>query len=561
MFAYRTLLRNLAPVMLAVLALAPASGVPVLRVQSPVTLFTGVFITLDAGRSRASAVAVADGRIVAVGDEADLQQRFRVATTVRLPGVTVPGFADAHIHTLGLGEQLEKLDLRGLQKDAIVELVAAQARTTAAGGWILGGGWDQGFWSPARFPQARDLDAVAPTHPVMLTRIDGHSVWLNSVALTRAGITAATPDPDGGRILRDPSGAPTGMLVDNAVDLVQKVVPSPTREQLERRMVAAFTQMARWGLTSVHDAGATVDEIAIYKDLLGRGQMPVRAYVMARGTGDTAREYLGRGPEIGLGDGRLTVRSFKVMLDGALGSRGAQLLEPYSDERGVRGLDLMPKAELHALVKNAAVRGFQVNAHAIGDAAVRRALDAFEANGGSAQELARRRFRVEHVSLVNDRDLPRFSTLGVIASMQPNFVGEYSRWAVDRVGEARITDVYRTMDLLRSGALVAAGSDFPAADTGDPIVTLFSMVTRMGARAAPQGGWHPDQKASVDQTLKAMTAAPAFAAFQENDLGAIAPGRYADFTVLSADPYDTPPERLNGLKVLRTIVGGTVIFQ
>lgn len=522
------------------------------------TLFVGRFLTLDPASPWAEAIAVRDGRIVAVGTEAELGARVgRDPTRVTVPGVALPGLADAHVHALAFGAQLEMLDLRGLAKAEILSRVAALARETAPGEWIQGRGWDQGYWTPAAFPTAAELDQVAPEHPVLLTRIDGHSVWVNGAALRKAGITRATRDPDGGRLLRLPDGTPSGMAVDNAVDLVTAAVPAPTREQNERRLRAALHQYVRWGLTSVHDAGVGLETIAIYRDLLARGELPLRVYVMATGTGPTAAHYLGSGPER-LGDGRLVVRSFKVLLDGALGSRGAELLAPYRDAPDQSGLVLMQDEQLRQLVARAAAKGFQVNAHAIGDRAVRRALDAFDTVGPS---LADRRFRVEHASIVSDDDLPRFAAHGVIASMQPNFVGEYSRWAIDRVGPGRIRTVYRTADLLKSGAIVAAGTDYPAADSGDPIVTLFSMVTRRGADGAPDGGWYPDQKVGVADALRAMTWAPAYAAFEEQERGTLSPGRLADFTALSADPTATDPDRLRDLRATMTVVAGRVVFD
>ena len=508
----------------------------------------------------AAALAVAGGRIVAVGTEAEVTSAVDATVPrARFEGVAVPGLADAHVHALAFGEQLEILDLRGLSKAEIVERVAARIKGVAPGSWVVGRGWDQGFWRPAVFPTAADLDAISQAHPVLLTRIDGHSIWANSEAMRLADITRETRDPDGGYLMRDAGGVPTGILVDAATELVEKVAPEPTRPQLKARLKAALAEYVRLGLTSVHDAGVDLQGIELYRELLAAGELPLRVYVMAQGTGPTAARLLSVKPNTSVPDHRLVIRSFKVMLDGALGSRGAQLAEPYADAERQRGLELMTDAALGAFVRDAAASGYQVSAHAIGDHAVTRALDAFERHGGP--DLAARRFRIEHASVIPERDLPRFAALQVIASMQPNFVGEYSRWAADRLGPVRVQRVMPVKDLLASGTKVAAGSDYPAADSGDPLVTLYSLVTRMGARGAPAGGWLPAQKIDVNTALETMTAVPAYAAFQERDLGALTRGRLADFTVLSADPRSTPAERLKDLSVEMTVVGGARVFQ
>jgi hypothetical protein len=522
-------------------------------------VFTGRFVTLDPERPEASALAVAAGRVVAAGSEADVAAVLDPAVPrVSLQGVAVPGLADAHVHALAFGEQLEILDLRGLSKAEILERVAARVKESAPGAWIAGRGWDQGFWRPAVFPTALELDAVSESHPVVLTRIDGHSVWVNSAAIRLAGITRATRDPEGGYLMRA-NGVPTGVLVDAATEFVEKVTPEPTRAQLKARLKAALAQYVRLGLTSVHDAGVDLQGIDLYRELMNEAELPLRIYVMAQGSGPTAARLLSTDPDTSVPDHRLVIRSFKLMLDGALGSRGAQLAEPYADAERQRGLELMTDGALATFVREAASRGYQVNAHAIGDLAVSRALDAFERHGGP--NLAARRFRIEHASVIAERDVPRFASLQVIASMQPNFVGEYSRWAADRLGPVRVLRVMPFKDLLESGARVAAGSDYPAADSGDPLVTLFSLVTRMGARGAPAGGWLPAQKVGVDAALRAMTSGPAYAAFQEGDLGALTPGRLADFTVLSADPRSTPAEQLKDLSVVMTVVGGVRVFE
>jgi predicted amidohydrolase YtcJ len=313
---------------------------------------------------------------------------------------------------------------------------------------------------------------------------------------------------------------------------------------------------SRWGLTSVHDAGVDLDTIAIYKDLLKRGELPVRVYAMARGEA-AMRHYLESGPEPDLGGGMLAVRSFKLILDGALGSRGAEMTDPYSDAPKDYGLQLVKDAELDEIVRAARQKGFQVNTHAIGDRAVTRALNAFQKGGVTPEE----RFRVEHASIVTNEDLSRFARYGIIASMQPVFVGEYSRWAEDRVGPSRVHWVLRTRDFLNAGVAVTSGSDYPASDSGMPIATLHCLVTRQSAAGKPEDGWYNDQRVDVDQALRMMTAGPAFAAFQEKDLGALTVGRYADFTVISANPYQVPSKDLRTLTIRMTVVAGHVTYD
>jgi len=527
--------------------------------SSPDVVFTGTFVTLDSAFPHAGAVAVRGGRIIASGSRAHADSAVgRSARHVALDGVALPGFADAHAHPTSLGEQLEIIDLHRLSKPAILSRVRQAAQSLPAGEWIRGAGWDQQFWDSPQFPTARELDSVSGAHPVMLHRIDGHSVWVNSEALRLAHITAAQGDPSGGHIVRDATGAPTGMLVDSAAYLVEHAVPAPSDAVLERQLRRAMMQYAEWGLTSVHDAGEEERAIDLYESLARKGALTIRAYVMVLGPSPSLAKWLERGPEIGAGDGMLTIRSIKLLADGALGSRGAELSAPYSDAPGERGLVLVSENAIDSIIRLAVPRGFQVNIHAIGDAAVHRVLDAFERAGPSARPL---RFRVEHASLVRDEDVPRFAQLGVIASMQPVFVGEYSRWAMERVGAERIHWVYRTRDLVNAGALIAAGTDYPSSDVGDAISTLYSMVTRHGADGSPTGGWYPEQRVDVDVALRSMTRAPAYAAFQERDLGALTVGRYADFTVLSADPTRIAPDSLRSLRVLATVVGGRVVYR
>lgn len=538
---------------LTVLALVACQGEP-----APDAVFLGRFITLDRGMPEVDALAVTDGRIVAAGAASEiLSLAGKQTRRVEIRGVAVPGWVDAHVHVAGLGEFLETLNVQAKSKEAILENVARAAAATPRGEWIVGRGWDEGYFVVKEDPVAADLDPVSPKHPVILSGIGGHSVWVNSLALERAGIDSETPDPEGGRIVRDAQGRATGLLLETAESLVTAVMPDTTTpEVLERRMLAALERYAHWGLTGVHDAGASLAEIAVYRKLAEAGELPLRVYAMAHG--DAAVEhYLSTGPEIGLYENRLTVRSFKIYVDGALGSRGAELSEPYSDAPDSSGLRQIQDDELDAFLVEAKAEGFQVNAHVIGDLAVRRALDAIERNGLDKND----RFRLEHASMIAPEDLSRFAELGAIASMQPVFVGEYQRWGVDRVGTRRAAWILPFWDLLSTGAVLASGTDFPASDTGDPRHTLYALVTRKGFDGQPKDGWFPDQSIDVETALRSMSQGPAFAAYEETDLGTLGVGRYADFTVLADDPRNVLPEALRSLAVTMTVVGGKITFN
>ena len=546
--------------LLLALALASARAPALAQLRGAGTIYTGTFITLDSNNSRAHAIGVQDGAITAVGSLAHVDSVLggRHSPHIAIPGFVLPGFADAHAHPLFLGQQLETMDLHGVSKAEVLRRVSAAASKAPAGAWIRGSGWDQAFWTPPNFPTAAELDRVSAGHPVMLDRIDGHAIWVNGRALALANIEANRADPSGGRIMRDGAGAPTGIFLDSAMSLVTRAMPSETPASIERQLRAALAQYAAWGLTSVHDASADLPVLRVWKSLAERGELSARMYVMAAAQDSTLTQTLAAGTRIGDINDLLTIRSVKIVLDGALGSRGAQLHDAYADEPGKRGLSLVSDAELDSIITLCIARGFQVNVHAIGDEANRRLLDAFARAEPRTREL---RFRDEHASLVSDDQLARFKSLGVIASIQPVFVGEYSRFAEARVGSARVHWVERTRDFVTSGARIASGTDYPASDTGDPIATLFSMVTRSGADGTPAAGWLPDQRVSVDVALRSMTAGPAYAAFEENELGAITVGRAADFTVLSGDPYATAPRDLRKLRVIRTIVGGKTVWQ
>jgi predicted amidohydrolase YtcJ len=531
--------------LLGVAALARGAERP-----ADVIFANGNVLTLEDARPRASAIAVRAGRIVAVGGEADVRP-FRGATTRRvdLKGQTVlPGLTDAHVHVEGIGTALESLDLVGASTlDEALSRVRAGADAAPAGEWVLGRGWDQNDWPDRTFPTAAALDAVSGDHPVYLTRVDGHAGWANSRALALAGITAQTPDPPGGRILRDAQGAASGVFVDTAQDLVRKQIPPPTREARKRRLAAGLRAAAAAGL---------------YKELLGEAPLPTRVYVMIRGP----EEFLSRGaslkPEIGLGDGQLTIRAIKVVADGALGSRGAWLLAPYSDEPGKTGLRTVDPDAFRELLRRALAQGFQVNTHAIGDAANRFVLDAYEAAFAAAggKPGGSHRFRIEHAQVIAPGDVPRFKALGVIPSMQPTHCTSDMPWATDRLGPERAKGAYLWKTFLRQGVPVPGGSDAPVESVA-VVPGLHAAVTRQDAKGWPEGGWHPEERVTPLEAVRMFARDGAYAAFEESARGTIAAGKRADFTVLDRDVTKIPPAEILSARVTLVVVGGRFVHE
>src|SRR5712691_1087349 len=510
----------------ALLAAAAAAEKP-----ADLVLDGGVVITLDPARPRASAVAIRDGRIVAVGAEAQVKPFVGPATQrIDLAGpAVVPGLTDAHVHVESLGASLESLDLVGAATlDEARRRVAERVRTLKPGEWLLGRGWDQNDWPGQQFPTAADLDRVSGGHPVYLTRVDGHAGWANSKALALARIDAKTPDPPGGRLIRDAAGAPSGVLVDRAQALVTSKIPEPPRAVRKRRLAAGLQACARAGLTEVHDAGVGLDTVGLYKELLREKGLPVRLYVMLRGPGEFLAKGAGLKPEVGLGDGMLTIRAIKVVADGALGSRGALLLAPYADEPGTKGLRTV-------------------------DGANRFVLDAYErAFGGYAG--SRYRFRIEHAQVLAPSDVPRFKSLGVIPSMQPTHCTSDMYWAEARLGPERAKGAYLWKTFLAQGVPVAGGSDAPVEKVA-VVPGLYAAVTRQDAKGWPAGGWHPEERVTIEEALAMFSRHAAFAAFEEHERGEVAGGQRADLTVLSRDVTAVPASEILSTTVSLTIVG------
>ncbi|MCP2597893.1 amidohydrolase, partial [Candidatus Aminicenantes bacterium AC-335-L06] len=482
---------------------------------------------------------------------------------IDLTGKTVvPGFIDAHIHFLGLGNTKRILNLVGTtSKEEIVKLVKNRILKEGEGKWILGRGWDQNDWPIKEFPTRWDLDSVSPKNPVVLRRIDGHALWVNSLVLKKAGITKQTPDPKGGKILRDPeTGKPTGVLIDEAMSLVKKIMPSPTYEEKKEMAILASKECSSLGLTTVHDAGVDLETIKIYKELINENKLTVRLYVMLGWPGDAIDEYFKKGPEIGYGNNFLTVRSIKMFSDGALGSRGAALFEPYNDDPTNTGLITFDPDEALEVMKKALKKGFQVCVHAIGDRANRLTLDLFEKAFKTVSQTKNHRFRIEHAQVLTEEDIPRFAKLNVIPSMQPTHATSDMYWAVDRLGSERAKYAYAWKSLINTGVRIAGGSDAPV-ENANPLWGIYAACTRQDHKGWPKGGWYPEQRVTRYEALKMFTIDAAYAGFEEKIKGSIEEGKLADIVILSKNLLSIPAKEILNTHVEMTIVGGKIVYQ
>ncbi len=506
-----------------------------------------------------TALACRDGRIVWVGDDATaLGLQDRATTVIDLAGaVAVPGLVDSHAHLHGVGKALAEIDLVGTESAAECAARVREAARATPDGWLQGRGWDQNDWPDQAWPTRELLDHAAPGRAVLLRRVDGHAAWASTEALRRAGIGADTPDPPGGSILRHPDGTPTGVLVDNAVELVRAVIPPPDAAEIRRRILLAQDHCLRHGISGVHEMGATWPKVQAYRALHASGELALRMHVFLEDDPATLDRGLAAGPLV-TADRLLQVRGVKLYADGALGSRGAWLLADYSDHAGHRGLEVTPLEHLRAVCTRAAAAGFQVATHAIGDAANRRVLDLYAEFPAGVR--AAQRWRVEHAQILAPADIPRFADLGVIAAMQPVHGTSDMDWAGDRLGEARLDGAYAWRSLVASGAAVCLGTDAPV-EAVDPLATLFAARTRTHADGTPAGGWRPAERLDGRTALRLATLGSAHAAFLEHEAGVLAPGRLADVTVLPADPTTCPPAVLLEMTPRLTVVHGQVRWQ
>jgi predicted amidohydrolase YtcJ len=551
---------------LAILTLAPA--VVMAQQSADLVLTNGHIYTVDNARPQVSALAVRDGRVLFVGSDAEAKALAGPSTQViDLRGAAVyPGFTDAHAHLLGLGNMLQRVNLAGSTSyDEVIERVKAWAKNVKPGEWIQGRGWDQNRWPVKEFPTHEALSRAFPSNPVVLDRIDGHALLANARAMELAHVTAATRDPAGGRIVRLASGAPSGVFVDNAKSLISRAVPEPTRANTRKAILAAVAEANRWGLTGIHDPGEGAEAVGIYEELARAGNYNLRNYVMLSDPGEPGsakamgNPYIQRGPQNALYDGHLWIRAIKLYADGALGSRGAALLAPYSDDPTNSGLLVSRPEHIEAWAEWALRHGFQINVHAIGDRGNRVVLDAFDSALRKIPK-ANHRFRIEHAQVLSPQDIPRFARLGVIPSMQATHQTSDMRWAESRVGPQRIRGAYAWRSLLNTGVIIPNGTDFPVEEV-NPLLTFHAAVTRQDPTNWPAGGWYPEQKMTRQEALQSMTIWPAYAGFQESVLGSLTPGKYADFVVLDRDIMTVPDTEILAARVLSTWVGGKRVYE
>jgi predicted amidohydrolase YtcJ len=547
---------------LAATTAAPSVASAAARGDADLIVTAATIHTVDPHVPRAQAFAVRDGRFVYVGSR-DGARAFRGRRTksLDLGDVTVlPGLIDAHLHFTGVGEALHEVDLvHAATFEEVVRRTVAFA-ATSRDPWIIGDGWDQNLWADKNFPAHDALSAAIPDRPVVLHRVDGHALLANAKAMELAGVVATTPDPAGGRILRDAHGAPSGVFVDNARTLVTHAIPPATHEQLVRASEAALKECHRWGLTAIGDPGNGQNVIAAYEELARNGRYTLRNHVMLAGSDPALVDaYLARGPRTLDYGGRLSLRAIKLYADGALGSRGAALLAPYSDDPNNTGLLRTPQADVQSLCERALKAGFQVCTHAIGDRGNRVVLDAYEAALRTTR-MRDHRFRIEHAQVLALSDIPRFAQLGVIPSMQSTHQISDMAWAQARLGPDRVRGAYAWRALLDTGVIVPNGTDAPV-EAVNSLRTFHAAITRENEANQPPGGWYPQQRMTRAEALSSMTIWAARANFMEHAVGSIAPGKYADFAVLDRDWMHIAPESIIATRVLATYSGGKPVYE
>lgn len=520
----------------------------------------GYSLTND-GLMQFDAIAMQDGKILSVGSHSEIILAYNSATSIDGQGRTVlPGLIDAHAHVMGLGSSILNVNVMGIRSlDETLQMVSDYAAQYPDLAWIQGRGWNQVLWPENSFPKSADLDRAESERPVFLSRVDGHAGWANSAAMRIAGITRDTPDPDGGTIIKDENGEPTGVLIDLAQYLVEKHIPSPTMDEMRLALEASLDEMKSMGLTGVHDAGVGVTDFELMKEMADQGKMTTRIYGMISGAGETFDELSKNGPVIGYADDRLFLRSVKLYSDGALGSRGAALIEDYSDDPGNSGLLFATEEEFTAMIDKVVQAGYQAGIHAIGDCGNRVILNAFE-NVQQTRGDQGLRHRIEHSQIVNLDDISRFKELNIIASMQPTHATSDMNMAEDRLGPVRILGGYAWRTFLNQGTVIAAGSDFPV-ELSNPFHGLYSAVTRQDHEGMPVDGWYPEQRITREEALHGFTLGAAYSGHMEDIVGSIEPGKWADFIVIDRDYFTVPDSEIWQIEVLESWLAGQKVYS
>ncbi|HJP91516.1 MAG TPA: amidohydrolase [Pyrinomonadaceae bacterium] len=528
----------------------------------------GNIYTANDRAPRAEAIAIKADRIIFVGTNAAAQKFIGKSTRViDLAGKTVlPGFTDSHQHLSGVGQREMTLNLEGTTSlQDLLAKVKARVDQAKPGEWVTGRGWIETHWQPPVFPTRWDLDKVSPNNPIILGRADGHGAVANSAALKLAGVDKNTPNPFGGEISKDKqSGEPNGMLLDAAQGLVRRRVPPTSADDAERAVVLGVKRDIGLGWTQIQDAGGSYADVDIFKKLYAAGTIKLRIYKAVYGPGPNATRLLNEGPTIGAFDNRFTLRTIKVISDGALGSRGAALLAPYSDSPDTSGFLTVKAEELRPMLIDALRKGIQVETHAIGDRANRFILDEYEtalkAVPVAERKIAEPRWRVEHAQIVNPADIPRFAKLGIIPSMQPSHAIGDLFFAPSRLGIERLAGAYAWESFIKSGVVVPGGSDAPV-ERGEPMIEFYAAVARKDQKGFSGEGWHPEEAVTREQALKMFTIWPAYAAFEENLRGTIEAGKLADLTILSADIMKIPELEILKTRCVMTVINGEIVFQ
>jgi predicted amidohydrolase YtcJ len=542
--------------------------VPAQQTQTADIVFkNGNVYTANDKAPRAEAIAVKADRIIFAGTNAAAQKFIGQSTrVVDLKGNTVlPGFTDSHQHLSGVGFREMTLNLEGATSlEDFLAKVKARVDQAKPGDWITGRGWIETHWKPPAFPTRWDLDKIAPNNPVFLGRADGHGGVANSAALKLAGIDKDTANPFGGEISKDKQGEPNGMLLDSAQGLVRRRVPPTSPEEAERAVVLGAKRNIELGWTQIQDAGGSYADVEIFKKLYAAGTLKLRIYKAVHGPGPSATRLINEGPTIGAFGNRFTFRTIKVVSDGALGSRGAALMEPYSDAADTSGFLTVKAEDLRPMLRDALRKGIQVETHAIGDLANRFILDEYEAAlddvPASERKVADPRWRVEHAQLVNPADIPRFAKLGIIPSMQPSHAIGDLFFAPSRVGIARLKGSYAWESFIKSGIVVPGGSDAPV-ERGEPMIEFYAAVARKDQKGFSGEGWHPEEAVTREQALKMFTLWPAYAAFEDQLRGTIEVGKLADLTILSADIMKIPAPEILKTRCVMTVINGEIVYE